>query len=134
MKYQIYKAVVIGSGTIGSALAAHLANAGVTVTLLDIVPMSIDVELNELDENEKPVKKNFTVKRDEGPRSDTNMDALAKLKPAFKEGGVITAGNSSQMSDGAAAIMVMSAERAAQLGVTPLARFVAFAVGGVPPN
>ena len=96
--------------------------------------MSIDVELNELDENEKPVKKNFTVKRDEGPRSDTNMDALAKLKPAFKEGGVITAGNSSQMSDGAAAIMVMSAERAAQLGVTPLARFVAFAVGGVPPN
>jgi len=96
--------------------------------------MSIDVELNELDENEKPVKKNFTVKRDEGPRSDTNMDALAKLKPAFKEGGVITTGNSSQMSDGAAAVMVMSAERAAQLGVTPLARFVAFAVGGVPPN
>ncbi len=59
---------------------------------------------------------------------------LSKLKPAFKEGGTVTAGNSSQMSDGAAAVMVMSAERAAQLGLTPLARFVSFAVGGVPPE
>jgi acetyl-CoA acyltransferase len=62
------------------------------------------------------------------------MDALAKLKPAFKDGGVITAGNSSQMSDGAAGVVIMSAERAAQLGLTPLARFVSFAVGGVPPE
>ena len=62
------------------------------------------------------------------------MDALSRLKPAFKEGGTVTAGNSSQMSDGAAAVMVMSAERAAQLGLTPLARFVSFAVGGVPPE
>jgi acetyl-CoA acyltransferase len=80
------------------------------------------------------VKKNFTVKRDEGPRADTNLEALSKLKPAFKEGGTVTAGNSSQMSDGAAAVMVMSAERAAQLELTPLARFVSFAVGGVPPE
>ena len=84
--------------------------------------------------DEKPVKKNFTVKRDEGPRGDTTLEALAKLKPAFKEGGTVTAGNSSQMSDGAAAVMVMSAERAAQLGLKPLARFVSFAVGGVPPE
>jgi acetyl-CoA acyltransferase len=59
---------------------------------------------------------------------------LAKLKPAFKEGGVVTAGNSSQMSDGAAAVLVMSAEKAASLGYTPLTRLVAYAVGGVPPE
>src|SRR5215216_4201734 len=94
----------------------------------------IDVEATELNGSEKPVKKNSSVKRDEGPRGDTNLDALSKLKPAFKEGGTVTAGNSSQMSDGAAAVIVMSAERAAQLGLTALARFVAFAVGGVPPE
>jgi len=110
--------------------AAQAVNSG----LFDPELVSIDVELNELDGNERPVTKNFTVKRDEGPRADTNLDALSKLKPAFKEGGTVTAGNSSQMSDGAAAVMVMSAERAAQLGLTPLARFVSFAVGGVPPE
>ena len=92
------------------------------------------VEVTALDGQEKPVRKNFSVTRDEGPRADTNMEALSKLKPAFKEGGVVTAGNSSQMSDGAAGVVVMSAERAAQLGLTPLARFVSFAVGGVPPE
>ena len=61
-------------------------------------------------------------------------DGLGLRTPAFKEGGTVTAGNSSQMSDGAAAVIVMSAERAAQLGLTPLARFVSFAVGGVPPE
>jgi acetyl-CoA acyltransferase len=110
--------------------AAQAVNSG----LFDPELVPVDVELSELDGNERPVKKNFTVKRDEGPRADTNMDALSKLKPAFKEGGTVTAGNSSQMSDGAAAVMVMSAERAAQLGLTPLARFVSFAVGGVPPE
>lgn len=94
----------------------------------------IDVEVAELGENEKLTKKKFTVKRDEGPRADTTLDALAKLKPAFKEGGVVTAGNSSQMSDGAAGAVVMSAEKAARLGLKPLARFAAFAVGGVPPE
>jgi len=98
----------------------------------EIVP--IDVELTEMDEQGKPQKKSFTVRRDEGPRSDTTPQALAKLKPAFKEGGVVTAGNSSQMSDGAAAVLVMSAEKAASLGYTPLTRLVAFAVGGVPPE
>lgn len=98
----------------------------------ELVP--IDVEVVEFNGHEKPVKKNFTVKRDEGPRADTSMEALSKLKPAFKEGGTVTAGNSSQMSDGAAAVMVMSAEKAAQLGLKPLARFVSFAVAAVPPE
>ncbi len=98
----------------------------------ELVPM--DVEITELGADEKPVKKKFTVKRDEGPRGDSTLEVLAKLKPAFKEGGVVTAGNSSQMSDGAAGVVVMSAEKAAALGLKPLARFVAFAVGGVPPE
>jgi acetyl-CoA acyltransferase len=110
--------------------AAKAVNAG----RFDPELVPIDVEITELDTDEKPVRKKFTVKRDEGPRADTNLEALSKLKPAFKEGGTVTAGNSSQMSDGAAAVMVMSAERAAQLGLTPLARFVSFAVGGVPPE
>jgi acetyl-CoA acyltransferase len=110
--------------------AAQAVNSG----LFDPELVTMDVEITELDGGEKPSRKNFTVKRDEGPRSDTNLEALAKLKPAFKEGGMVTAGNSSQMSDGAAAVLVMSAERAAQLGLSPLARFVSFAVGGVPPE
>jgi len=110
--------------------AAKAVNSG----LFDLELVSIDVELTELDGNEKLIKKNFTVRRDEGPRADTSIEALSKLKPAFKEGGVVTAGNSSQMSDGAAAVMVMSGEKANELGLKPLARFVSFAVGGVPPE
>ena len=110
--------------------AAQAVNSG----LFDPEVVSVDVEVTELDGDEKPHKRTFSVRRDEGPRADTNLDALSKLKPAFKEGGTVTAGNSSQMSDGAAAVMVMSAERAAQLGLTPLARFVSFAAGGVPPE
>jgi len=71
---------------------------------------------------------------DEGPRPDTTQAALAGLKPAFDERGQVTAGNSSQMSDGAAAAVVMSSERAAGLGVRPLARFLSFATAGVPPE
>ena len=110
------------------------AAAAVNSGLFDPELAVVDVELVELNGSEKPVKQNFTVKRDEGPREDTNLDALAKLKPAFKEGGMVTAGNSSQMSDGAAAVMVMSAEKAAEQNLKPLARFVSFAVGGVPPE
>src|SRR6201988_1246805 len=110
--------------------AAQAVDSG----LFDPELVMVDVEVTEMNGHEKPVKKNFSVKRDEGPRADTNMDALSKLKPAFKEGGMVTPGNSSQMSDGAAAVIVMSAERAAQLGLKPLARFVSFAVGGVPPE
>jgi len=98
----------------------------------ELVPVA--VEIVELDENQKPVTRSFTFKRDEGPRGDSTMEGLAKLKPAFKEGGTVTAGNSSQMSDGAAAVVVMSAEKAAKLGLKPLARFVSFAVGGVEPE
>jgi acetyl-CoA acyltransferase len=97
----------------------------------ELVP--IDVEINEYVDG-RVEKRSFTVKRDEGPRGDSTMEGLGKLRAAFKEGGTVTAGNSSQMSDGAAAVMVMSSERAAQLGLTPLARFVSFAVGGVPPE
>lgn len=71
---------------------------------------------------------------DEGPRADTSLEALARLKPAFHAHGTVTAGNSSQMSDGAAASVVMSAERARALGLKPLARFVAFATAGYAPE
>jgi acetyl-CoA acyltransferase len=75
-----------------------------------------------------------TFDTDEGPRKDTDAAALAKLKPAFAADGIVTAGNSSQMSDGAAASVVMSLAKAEELGLTPLARFVTFAVAGVPPE
>jgi acetyl-CoA acyltransferase len=110
--------------------AAKAVNSG----LFDPELVPIDVQLTELGEDEKPAMKTFTVGRDEGPRGDTTLEVLAKLKPAFKEGGTVTAGNSSQMSDGASVVVVMSADRAAQLGLKPLARFVSFAVGGVPPE
>ena len=71
---------------------------------------------------------------DEGPRPDTSLEALAKLKPAFHARGVVTAGNSSQTSDGAAAAVVMSASRANELGILPMARFVAFATSGCLPE
>jgi acetyl-CoA acyltransferase len=76
----------------------------------------------------------FTFDTDEGPRRDTSMDALRKLQPAFKAEGTVTAGNASQMSDGAAAVVVMSEEKARSMGLKPLARFVAYATAGVPPE
>ena len=82
----------------------------------------------------KPATQTFTFATDEGPRSDTSVEALAKLKPAFHIKGTVTAGNSSQMSDGAAAAVVMSETRAKSLGVKPLARFVAYATAGCPPE
>lgn len=72
--------------------------------------------------------------RDEGPRADTSMEALAKLKPSFHARGTVTAGNSSQMSDGAAVALVMSETRARELGLQPRARFISYAVAGVPPE
>ena len=82
----------------------------------------------------KPMTQTFVFSTDEGPRADTNLDVLAKLKPAFHAKGTVTAGNSSPMSDGAAAAVVMSDARAKALGVKPLARFVAFATAGVLPE
>jgi acetyl-CoA acyltransferase len=78
--------------------------------------------------------KEFSFKIDEGPRADTSLEVLAKLRPAFKVDGTVTAGNASQMSDGAAGVLIMSLEKAQELGLKPLARFIAFAVGGVPPE
>ena len=82
----------------------------------------------------KPRRIDIIFKTDDGPRADTSMEALAALKPVFHARGITTAGNSSQMSDGAAAAVVMSADRAAQLGIQPLARFVAFATAGYKPE
>ena len=79
-------------------------------------------------------KQQITFTTDEGPRADTSLEALAALKPAFHVKGTVTAGNSSQMSDGAAAAVMMSAERAQALGIKPLARFVAFATAGYKPE
>ncbi len=75
-----------------------------------------------------------TFTKDEGPRPDTSIAGLAKLKPVFHANGSVTAGNSSQTSDGAACALVMSATKAKELGLTPMARFVSFATGGVPPE
>jgi acetyl-CoA acyltransferase len=85
-------------------------------------------------EGPRPSKEEITLARDEGVRADTTIDALAKLKPVFAKDGCITAGNASQTSDGAAAAVVMSAERAERLGAEPLAVFRSFAVAGVPPE
>src|SRR5579859_761162 len=82
----------------------------------------------------KPTTQTFTFDTDEGPRGDTSLDALAKLKPAFHVKGTVTAGNSSQMSDGAAAAVVMSAERAKALGLKPLARYLSYATAGYKPE
>ena len=82
----------------------------------------------------KPMRIDSVFNMDEGPRADTSMEALAALKPAFHAKGTVTAGNSSQMSDGAAAAVVMSGERAKALGIKPLARFVAFATAGYKPE
>jgi acetyl-CoA acyltransferase len=82
----------------------------------------------------RPKRIDITFKVDEGPRVDTTMEALAALKPAFHARGTVTAGNSSQTSDGAAATVVMSADKAKQLGIKPLARFVAFATAGYKPE
>ncbi len=98
----------------------------------EIVPL--DVTIIAPGGNGGRTEKNFVFKRDEGPRADTTLEALGKLKPAFKEGGTVTAGNSSQVSDGAAAVVIMSRARAEALGLKPLVRFIAYAVGGVPPE
>jgi acetyl-CoA acyltransferase len=96
----------------------------------EIVP----VEVRTTTFNGKPQTTTTLFRKDEGPRADTSVEALGRLKPAFQAGGIVTAGNSSQTSDGAAAAIVMSEQKARELGLKPMARFVAFAVGGVPPE
>ena len=98
----------------------------------EIVPLNIKTV--ELDSKGKRTTRESVFDTDEGPRADTSREALGKLRPAFHARGTVTAGNSSQMSDGAAAAVVMSSDRARELGLKPLARLVAFAVAGVSPD
>lgn len=98
----------------------------------ETVPLQVAVE--ELNEKGKKTRRELTFDRDEGVRRDSSFDGLAKLKPAFHVKGTITAGNASQMSDGAAAAVVMSDARAKELGAKPMARFVAFATAGCLPE
>ncbi|MGG3883052.1 acetyl-CoA C-acetyltransferase [Brevibacillus panacihumi] len=98
----------------------------------EIVPVT--VKQHAFDQNGKLVVKERVFTTDEGPRPDSTPEALAKLKPVFNVKGSVTAGNSSQTSDGAAAVLIMSAEKAAELGVEPIAKFRSFTVGGVDPD
>lgn len=98
----------------------------------EIVP--VEVEKHFVDENNKPQTKKFTFAMDEGVRVGTSTETLAKLRPAFSVTGSVTAGNSSQTSDGAGAVLVMDREEAEKQGLKPMAKFLGFAVGGVPPE
>ena len=97
----------------------------------EIVPVPVSFTMPN---GKRPKRHEIVFKVDEGPRADTTMEALSGLRPAFHAKGTVTAGNSSQMSDGAAAAVVMSAHRARELGIKPLARFVAFATAGYKPE
>ena len=97
-----------------------------------IVP--IEVEHTFVNDSGKKVSKKYTVDKDEGPRKGTNMEALSKLRPVFADGGSVTAGNSSQMSDGAAFAIIMSEEMVKELNLEPIARLVSFAAVGVEPS
>ncbi|MCC6742820.1 MAG: acetyl-CoA C-acyltransferase, partial [Acidobacteria bacterium] len=98
----------------------------------EIVPLEVTVD--SLNAKGKKQTSTVTFSVDEGPRADSSAEALAKLRPAFHVSGTVTAGNASQMSDGAAATLVMSGDRAKALGLAPLGRFVAFATAGVLPE
>ena len=97
----------------------------------EIVPLEIEQVVME---NGQAVSRTLVFDADEGPRRGTSLEAMAKLRPAFASKGTVTAGNASQMSDGAAAVIVMEREKAEALGLKPLARFVGYAVGGVAPE
>ena len=97
-----------------------------------IVPITI--EQTYVDENGKKATKSYTVTKDEGPRADTSLEALSKLKPVFAADGSVTAGNSSQMSDGAAFVLVMSEAMVKELNLEPIARLVSYAAAGVEPR
>ena len=98
----------------------------------EIVP--VDVTLRSVGKDYKIIERNIQFSVDEGVRPDTSVAGLAKLRPAFSTTGTVTAGNASQTSDGAAAVMVMDAEKAKSLGLQPIAKFRSFAVAGVPPE
>ncbi|MGB0172694.1 MAG: acetyl-CoA C-acyltransferase [Flavobacteriaceae bacterium] len=97
-----------------------------------IVP--IDIEEVYVDDNGKKATRTYTVDRDEGPRADTSLEALAKLRPVFANNGSVTAGNSSQTSDGAAVLLMMTDDMVNKHNLTPIARLVSYATAGVPPK
>lgn len=97
------------------------------ITPIEVIEKKVDAE-------GKIIEEHFTFKKDEGPRADTSKEILAKLRPVFKMGGSVTAGNSSQMNDAAAGVIVMNGEKVKELGLTPIARYVGFSVAGVPPE
>jgi acetyl-CoA acyltransferase len=97
----------------------------------EIVPVEVEISTPN---GATPHVRKYSFNKDDGPRADTSIEALAKLKPVFRANGTVTAGNSSQTSDGAAAALIMSDAKAKELGLKPKARFVSFAVGGVPPE
>jgi acetyl-CoA acyltransferase len=116
------------------ALRSHTrAKEAVESGLFDDEIVPLDVAYDFVDDEGSPQHFETKFGRDEGPR-DTSAEQLAKLRPAFQQGGTVTAGNSSQRSDGAAAVVVMERGEAERRGLTPLARFVGFAVGGVRPE
>jgi len=98
----------------------------------EIVP--VRTRRTEPDAAGRPVERTLVLERDEGPREDSSLEALGRLAPVFKRGGTVTAGNSSQTSDGAAALLLTTRDRAERLGLAPLARFRGYAVAGVPPE
>ncbi|WP_458411993.1 acetyl-CoA C-acetyltransferase [Schinkia sp. CFF1] len=98
----------------------------------EILP--VEVVVRSMDENNKVTERTVLFQHDEGVRAETTVEVLSKLKPAFTAGGTVTAGNASQMSDGAANVLLMDQEKAKALGLQPLAKFRSFAVGGVPPE
>ncbi len=102
--------------------------------LFDAEIAPVQTELQTVDAEGRPQREPITLTRDEGPRRDTSMESLAKLKPAFRADGIITAGNASQRSDGAAAVLVMSERRARALGVQPLLRFVGYTTAALAPE
>jgi acetyl-CoA acyltransferase len=112
----------------------QLASQAVSSGRFDEQIVPLDVEIVEPADNGQTKSRQFVFNRDEGPRADTSLEALARLRPAFKEGGSVTAGNSSQMSDGAAGVVIMSRAKAESLGLKPMARLIAFGVAGVPPE
>jgi acetyl-CoA acyltransferase len=94
----------------------------------------IEVVEKKISADGQIIKEKFTFRKDEGPRADTSKEVLAKLRAVFKAGGSVTAGNSSQMNDAAAGVIVMSGEKVKELGLTPIARYVGFSVAGVAPE
>lgn len=116
------------------ALRSHeRALAAQSASLFDEELIPLDIKQNSF-QNGTPTMVSYQFNADEGPRADTSLEALSRLRPVFRSGGSVTAGNSSQMSDGAAATVVMSEAMAQRLGAEPLARMVGFAVAGVAPD